>query len=207
MEFHEKLQELRKKKGLTQEELAENLYVSRTAISKWESGKGYPSIDSLKAIAAFFAVTIDDLLSGESLLFIAEKEHLSNMQKVSGLLDGIIDLCSFLLLVLPLYSNTMEEQVYAVNWFRQTQTTVFNHRFVGISSIILILLGMCKILFISINPEKGNKNLYYKVTTWLSLSLGMLLVLFLALMRMPYAIVLAFILFLLKGYLMLKGEK
>ena len=48
MEFHEKLQELRKKKGLTQEELAEMLFVSRTAVSKWETGRGYPSIDSLK---------------------------------------------------------------------------------------------------------------------------------------------------------------
>ena len=38
MKFCEKLQELRKKRGLTQEELAEQLYVSRTAISKWESG-------------------------------------------------------------------------------------------------------------------------------------------------------------------------
>ena len=38
MEFHEKLQELRKSRGLTQEELSEELYVSRTAISKWESG-------------------------------------------------------------------------------------------------------------------------------------------------------------------------
>ena len=50
MEFHEKLQELRKSRGLTQEELAEELYVSRTAISKWESGRVYPSIDSLKEI-------------------------------------------------------------------------------------------------------------------------------------------------------------
>ena len=51
MEFHEKLKELRKNKGLTQEELSEALFVSRTAISKWESGRGYPGIDSLKEIA------------------------------------------------------------------------------------------------------------------------------------------------------------
>ena len=61
MEFNEKLQELRKSKGLTQEELAEALYVSRTAILKWESGRGYPSIDSLKEISKFFSVTIDEL--------------------------------------------------------------------------------------------------------------------------------------------------
>lgn len=67
MEFHEKLQELRKQKNLTQEELSEILFVSRTAISKWESGRGYPSIDSLKAIAEFFGVTIDELLSNREL--------------------------------------------------------------------------------------------------------------------------------------------
>ena len=50
MEFNEKLQKLRKEQNLTQEELAEKLFVSRTAISKWESGRGYPSIDSLKVI-------------------------------------------------------------------------------------------------------------------------------------------------------------
>lgn len=54
MEFNEKLQQLRKKKGLTQEQLAEELFVSRTAISKWESGKGYPNIESLKKISKTF---------------------------------------------------------------------------------------------------------------------------------------------------------
>ena len=55
MEFNEKLQELRKSRGMTQEELAEALYVSRAAVSKWESGRGYPSIDSLKDISGFLA--------------------------------------------------------------------------------------------------------------------------------------------------------
>ena len=53
MEFNEKLQQLRTGKNLTQEQLAEQLYVSRTAISKWESGKGYPNIESLKCISKF----------------------------------------------------------------------------------------------------------------------------------------------------------
>ena len=79
MEFHEKLQELRKSRGLTQEELAEALFVSRTAISKWESGRGYPSIDSLKEISRYFSVSIDELLSGDQLVLIAEKENKSNL--------------------------------------------------------------------------------------------------------------------------------
>lgn len=45
MELYDKIQELRKSKNMTQEELAEKLFVSRAAISKWESGRGYPSID------------------------------------------------------------------------------------------------------------------------------------------------------------------
>ena len=61
MEFNEKLQSLRKQSGLTQEQLAEALYVSRTAVSKWESGRGTPSIDSLMAIARYFSVSVDSL--------------------------------------------------------------------------------------------------------------------------------------------------
>lgn len=62
MEFGEKIQKLRNEKKWTQEQLAEKLYVSRTAVSKWESGKGYPNIDSLKDIAKLFNKTIDELL-------------------------------------------------------------------------------------------------------------------------------------------------
>ena len=69
MEFNEKLKELRSSRGLTQEELAEALFVSRTAISKWESGRGYPSIDSLREISDFFSVTIDELLSQRKITF------------------------------------------------------------------------------------------------------------------------------------------
>ena len=74
MEFNEKLLTLRKQKGLTQDELAEILFVSRTAISKWESGRGLPNLESLKAISSFFKISIDDLLSGNELIIIAEQD-------------------------------------------------------------------------------------------------------------------------------------
>ena len=97
MEFHEKLQELRKSRGLTQEELSQALYVSRTAISKWESGRGYPSIDSLKEISSFFSVSIDELLSGDKLINIAEKENLSNIQSICDMIFAVIDVMAFML--------------------------------------------------------------------------------------------------------------
>ena len=50
MTFGEKLKKLRNDNGLTQEQLADKIFVTRTAISKWETDKGFPSIDSLKAI-------------------------------------------------------------------------------------------------------------------------------------------------------------
>ena len=82
MEFHEKLQILRKQKGITQEMLAEALYVSRTAVSKWESGRGYPSIDSLKAISKFYAISIDELLSGDEVLNIAKEEQIQKEKRL-----------------------------------------------------------------------------------------------------------------------------
>ena len=91
MEFHEKLQELRKRKGLTQEELAERLYVSRSAVSKWESGRGYPNIDSLKAIATLFSVTIDDLLSGDEVLTIAEEGYRQKETQFRSMVFGLLD--------------------------------------------------------------------------------------------------------------------
>ena len=65
MEFHEKLQELRKQKNLTQEELSEILFVSRTAISKWESGESLPDIERCKRLADIFGVSMDDLVNYE----------------------------------------------------------------------------------------------------------------------------------------------
>ena len=202
MEFHEKLQELRKNRGLTQEDLAEALYVSRTAISKWESGRGYPSIDSLKEISNYFSVTIDDLLSGEKLLSIAEKENKSNIQSMCNLLLGMVDVCSFMLILLPLYPNTVDGFVYSVNLFAYAETTSFNRVIYWILFVSLITVGVVKILQTKLGIEKS-----HKMMTGLSMLLSILMVLFLAMAREAYAITVAFMLLVIKGILLLKYIK
>lgn len=62
MAFSEKLYELRKQRGLSQEELAEALDVSRQAISKWESGRALPEAGKLLTVSAFFGVSLDELM-------------------------------------------------------------------------------------------------------------------------------------------------
>lgn len=65
MSFADNLRLIRKEKGLTQEELAEMLQVSRQAVSKWEAGSGYPETDKLLAISKKLNVSLDYLMDNE----------------------------------------------------------------------------------------------------------------------------------------------
>ena len=105
MEFREKLVELRKSRGMTQEELAEALYVSRTAVSKWESGRGYPSIDSLKEISRFFSVTIDELICPREMITAAEDEKKTLISKYVTGICSAMDTLTAVLLFLPVFGN------------------------------------------------------------------------------------------------------
>ena len=202
MEFHEKLQALRKDRGLTQEELAEALYVSRTAISKWESGRGYPSIDSLKEISRYFSVTIDELLSSDTLLSIAEKENKANLQNMCDIVFGMIDICSFMLIALPLYPNKVNGYIYSVNLLEYTQTTKLNYLLFWIMYVSLVVLGIIKLLLAKFRSAK-----YAPAMTGISMILGIVLVLFLSVTREAYAVVVAFLLLVIKGILLFKCTK
>ena len=201
MEFNEKLKALRSSRGLTQEELAEALFVSRTAISKWESGRGYPSIDSLKGISTFFSVTIDELVSEEKLLSIAEKENKSNMQNLCSTLIGTVDLLHFLLIVLPLYPKSMKEYIASVNLFGYTETSAFNRMVYWILFSLLMLIGVSELIVTPLKIEKVNKMIIV-----FSMLLGIVAVLLLALSGETYVTALAFLFLVLKAGLYMKGR-
>lgn len=68
MKLSKKLVSLRKRKRLSQMELAEMLQVSRQAISKWETGKAVPSIENLKCLSELYQISMDDLISSEETI-------------------------------------------------------------------------------------------------------------------------------------------
>lgn len=202
MEFNEKLQGLRKSRGLTQEELAEVLFVSRAAVSKWESGRGYPSIDSLKDISKFFSVSVDDLLSGDKLLSIAEKESKSGIRNLCDLLFGFIDLFSFMFVFLPLFPNTIDGYVYSVSLLDYTPISQLKLIAYWVIFALLLVIGITKLMLRKVKTKKANTAL-----TGISLVLNIIAVLFFALSREAYAVVVIFMMLIIKGIILLKYIK
>ncbi|AMX00326.1 helix-turn-helix domain-containing protein [Rummeliibacillus stabekisii] len=199
MEFNEKLQQLRKQNNLTQEQLAEQLYVSRSAISKWESGKGYPNIESLKCIAKLFSVSIDELLSGEELISLAETENRSNLKKIYSFISGILDIIAIAFIVLPLYGKSDGSYIHSVNLLSFTETTWVMLIIYWAIFITMIGLGFTTVLFVHFEKESS-----YNLTKKSSVVLGVLAICFFAAAREPYVTTLLFLLFVMKIYVLMK---
>ena len=199
MEFNEKLQQLRKCRGLTQEELADALYVSRAAVSKWESGRGYPSLDSLKDISNFFSVSIDDLLSGEKLLLLAEKENKSSIISVCDRLFGMIDLFASMLIFLPIYPNKIDGFVYSVNLLGYEQAPQYKKTICLILFVLLVLSGVSKVILTITGAEKTNK-----ILSEISVAVNLLAVLFLVVTRETYAAVFALLFLIAKAIIIFR---
>ena len=201
MEFHEKLQELRKRKGLTQEELAEYLYVSRTAISKWESGRGFPNIESLKAIAKFFSVSLDELLSGEALLAIAEEDHREKERVFWDLLFGLLDCAMALLLFLPFFGQETQGGVQSVCLLAASGIAAYLKAVYTVFVLAAVLLGV-----VILALQNCRISFWLRSKSLLSLGLSAAGVCLFVIGRQPYAAVFTFAFLMLKVFALLKGR-
>ena len=199
MEFNKKLQELRKQKGLTQEELATSLYVSRTAISKWESGRGYPNIESLKAIAKFFCVTVDELLSTDEVLTIAEEDSKRKEKHFRDLMYGLLDICIALLLFLPFFAEDADGIIQSVSLIALDGVQPYLK-----TAYLAVVIGTTVMGILTLTLQNCQAVVWVKSKTTVSLALGAILVLLFMISSQPYAAVFAFVLLTIKALILIK---
>ena len=198
MEFNEKLQELRKSRSLTQEELAEALFVSRTAISKWESGRGYPSIDSLREISRYFSVTIDDLICSEEMISVAENEKKEFADKSLSLICNAMDILLAILLFIPAFGNGPDSSE-TVSLFGLTGITPWVKTVFIVMIATAILNGICGVIIANFNKPVWNK---HRLITGVILSI-LTVIVFIA-TKQPYAGIVCFAFLVIKGFLIIK---
>lgn len=199
MEFGEKVAQLRKQKNLTQEELADLLFVSRAAVSKWESCRGYPNIDSLKALAAFFAVSVDELLSGNESIPLAEEEKIQKESRFLDLFFGLMDCCTACLLFLPLFGQKADGAVHAVSLLTVTGASFFPAAIGYTVVIVMLLLGIAALAL-----QNCRHPIWVKHKRMLSLTCNAAAELLLIGARQPYAAAFLFLFLIIKGFLLFK---
>ena len=201
MEFNEKLQELRKRKGLTQEELAVVLYVSRTAISKWESGRGFPNIESLKSISKFFSVSLDELLSGEEILAIAENDNKQKERTLRDLIFGLLDCGIALLLFLPFFGQEADGVIREVSLLALSDIQLYLKTAYIAFAGIMIVLGI-----ITLALQNCRQRLWTQSKSILSLALSAVGVCLFMISQQPYAAVFVFAFLIIKALMLIKRQ-
>ena len=193
MTFGEKIKKLRTDKGMTQDDLAEKLYVTRTAISKWEAGRGYPNIESLKTIAHFFSVTVDDLLSSEEILTVAEEDKRQTERSFRDLIFGLTDLCMSLLLFLPVFAEKNDDMIRGVSLIFLDGIGLY------LKIVYLaVVIGAVGIGILTLALQNSTSVVWSKLKTKISLTIGMIVVILFMISLQPYVAVFAFSLLVIK---------
>ena len=199
MELSKKIKKIRNDNKLTQEQFAEKMLVSRTAVSKWENGTCYPSIDSLKYMSKTFNISLDKLLSNEEILEIANNENKNNISKYNSLLFSLLDIIRIIFIFLPLYSYKTNNFVYSVS--------LFNSNDLGLTlKIIFILIFIIYFIvgFIELILNYKEKT---PIINKIFLFLDAISIFILSFTKQPYLIALMFIIFTIKIIMLLNVNK
>lgn len=199
MEFSEKLQTLRTQRNLTQEQLANQLFVSRTAISKWETGRGTPNLDSLQAIAKLFGVSLDELLSTEEVVVMAKNENKRNTEQILCYIDSVLNLMSVFGFLLPMYKVFKNNVYYCVPLY---QYSGFMHKTIFIIQSAILLCGVLGLIF-----QWKEKEKIYNFVKFSGYILMIIFIFLLIALNHPNASSFCFAFLLIKGMVLIKGRK
>ena len=205
MDFGEKLKALRTERGLTQEQLAAKLYVSRTAVSKWETGGGSPNLDSLQVVARLFDVSVDDLLSTDDLLVLARDERRSTARSSGMLSFGLLDVLAVVFAFIPLYGVDDGSFVRMANLADYGASVDFGASFAVMAAAVvsLMFVGAVEIVLAAVGSRRAAR-----IVALVGFAVQALAVVLFASTMQPYATTLMFALLLAKvvvGYRILRS--
>ena len=201
MTFGKKIKKLRTDNGLTQDELAEKIYVTRTAISKWESGRGFPNIESLKTISKYFSVSLDELLSGEEILAIAENDNKQKERTLRDLIFGLLDCGMALLLFLPFFGQKADGVIREVSLLSLSGVQQYlKAAYIAFVSIMVVLGIMTLAL------QNCRQRLWTQSKSVLSLALSAAGVCLFIISQQPYAAVFVFVFLIIKALMLIKRQ-
>lgn len=165
MQFNEKLQKLRKETGMSQEQLAEKLHVSRQAISKWELGTSTPDTDNIVMISRCFQVPLEYLLMTDFDTVDEYNEELNKNIQSSGnkkpeiMIKTVILAAIGMLIICVAWLLTYQLQAWDMNMNGSAYTDALLY-LKKCPLIIMLLVGVALIVF-SIYlflDDKKNKN-------------------------------------------------
>lgn len=176
MSFSENLQFLRRQKDITQEQLAEQLEVSRQSVSKWESGQSYPEMEKLLQICSMFHCNMDTLMQGDVKKTFSEDVHGYDRQKnqFSKWVSGGIGLILFGIFVMMLLTGRGMNEGFAAAVF---------FIFLIVAVMIFVIMGMQMSRFEEKHPviedfytEEEKERAYQKFTVRIVTGVGLILI-------------------------------
>lgn len=160
MDFGENLKRAREEKGLTQQHLADELYVTRQAVSKWECGTRYPDLLTTKCIANILGVTIDSLVSNDEMQEFAQKQSIVQGQrgeKIISSLYAIIILLSTVELIQKVIGVATQFELLKTDVDKQIFLTLTLQMVFCVSVFNLSISAFFKSLANKLNPKEAGR--------------------------------------------------
>lgn len=160
MELKDRLKELRANANLTQEDLANQIFVSRTLVSKWESGDRYPSKDNLARLAVLFQIPQDELIGGQK-----EKDKYNKYNIISIAYSSICGVMTLGLIVMMIIA-VVERLTINDGW------TGIGGFMISIVFVLPFILGLVLFEAITLKKKNGYKtmelySLFALILVWL----------------------------------------
>lgn len=159
-EFGENLKRIREEKGMTQQTLADYLYVTRQAVSRWEGGSRYPDLMTAKKMAEFLETSVDELLADDDMKMYVEKNAILD--------DGVSKRAQVFLITLAFMSSLISSIFYLINYFIQDELVISAPVDTFMCILLTLVFGysVCIALHDRLNPRFATilSILYFGVT-------------------------------------------